>query len=210
MKELEKTKRISIATTLFILAVLIGFLTYKRPKNTYPFSTKNTLEKIADHNYLVNSTEISGKNIVLIDIRSPYEFEKGSLKNAINIHTPDFLNEENLQMFKDLKTDDKTIVLFGNNPEEVNLPFLLLYQLGFDNLKLLTVELSYHQNKLITKNSPVETSKADVAAFIQESIKKQAEALKKARITVRPKVVKAPKKVIKVKKKKKMPMEGGC
>ena len=100
--------------------------------------------------------------------------------------------------------------MFGNNPEEVNLPFLLLYQLGFDNLKLLKVELGYHQNKLITKNSPVETSKADVAAFIQESIKKQAEALKKARITVRPKVVKAPKKVIKVKKKKKMPMEGGC
>jgi len=45
MKELEKTKRISIAATLFILAVIIGLLTYKRPKNIYAINTKDTLEK---------------------------------------------------------------------------------------------------------------------------------------------------------------------
>ena len=208
MKELEKTKRISIATTLFILAVLIGFLTYKRPKNTYPSSTKNTLEKIADHNYFININDINNKNILLIDTRGAFEFEKGSIENAINIHTPDFLNDENLELFKEAKEADKTIVLFGKNPVEVNLPFLLLYQLGFDNLKLLKVELDYYQNKLIVKNNDVEISKADVPAFINESVKKQAEALKKARIVVKPKIV--PKKVITVKKKKKMPMEGGC
>lgn len=208
MKELEKTKRISIATTLFILAVLIGFLTYKRPKNTYPSSTKNTLEKIADHNYFININDINNKNILLIDTRGAFEFEKGSIENTINIHTPDFLNDENLELFKEAKEADKTIVLFGKNPEEVNLPFLLLYQLGFDNLKLLKIELAYYQNKLIVKNNDVEISKADVPAFINESVKKQAEALKKARIVVKPKIV--PKKVITVKKKKKMPMEGGC
>lgn len=208
MKELEKTKRISIATTLFILAVLIGFLTYKRPKNTYPSSTKNTLEKITDHNYFININDINNKNILLIDTRGAFEFEKGSIENAINIHTPDFLNDENLELFKEAKEADKAIVLFGKNPEEVNLPFLLLYQLGFDNLKLLKVELAYYQNKLIVKNNVVEISKADVPAFINESVKKQAEALKKVRIVVKPKIV--PKKVITVKKKKKMPMEGGC
>ena len=171
MKELEKTKRISIATTLFILAVLIGFLTYKRPKNTYPSSTKNTLEKIADHNYFININDINNKNILLIDTRGAFEFEKGSIENTINIHTPDFLNDENLELFKEAKEADKTIVLFGKNPEEVNLPFLLLYQLGFDNLKLLTVELAYYQNKLIVKNNDVEISKDDVLAFINEFVK---------------------------------------
>ena len=87
---------------------------------------------------------------------------------------------------------------------------MLLSQLGFDNLKILMVENSYSQNKLITKNVTVERSTADVNAFIQESIKKTEEAIKKANIVVKPKVAIAPKKIIPVKKKKKMPVEGGC
>ncbi|ARV15694.1 rhodanese-like domain-containing protein [Polaribacter sp. SA4-12] len=211
MKELEKTKRISIATTLFILAVLIGLLTYKRPINTYAFNTKSTLENLSNTNYLTDLQGINNTD-VLIDIRSAFEFEKGHLENAINIHTPDFLNEDNISIFKELKENNKTAILYGKNPEEVNLPFLLLHQLGYDNMKLLTVELDYYQNKLITKNCSVETSKADVASFIQESVKKQADAMKKAniKITAKPKVVTAPKKVITIKKKKKMPTEGGC
>ena len=134
MKELEKTKRISIATTLFILAVLIGLLTYKRPKNTYAYNTKSTLENLSNTNYLTDLKDIN--NDVLIDIRSAFEFEKGHLENAINIHTPDFLNEDNLSIFKELKENNKTAILYGKNPEEVNLPFLLLHQLGYDNMKL--------------------------------------------------------------------------
>jgi len=42
MKELEKTKRISIASVLFILVVLIGLLTYKRPKHMYAVNSKTT------------------------------------------------------------------------------------------------------------------------------------------------------------------------
>ncbi|NEW79880.1 MAG: hypothetical protein GZ086_10755, partial [Gelidibacter sp.] len=53
MKELEKTKRISIAATLFILAVLIGLLTYKRPKNIYAINTATTLEKVTSENFFV-------------------------------------------------------------------------------------------------------------------------------------------------------------
>ena len=203
MKELEKTKRISIATTLFILVVLIGLLTYKRPKNTYVLNTKSTLEKISNQNYVATLNEVNSSNTVLVDTRGAYEFEKGSLKNAINIHTPDFLKEENLNVFKELKETNKTVVLYGNNPEEVNLPFLLLSQLGYDNIKLLGAKLSYNQNKLVAKNCDIETSKADVTAFINESIKK---ADKNAVITK----VKPPKKRIIVRQKKKKAAEGGC
>ena len=203
MKELEKTKRISIASTLFILIILIGLFTFKRPKNTFAHNTKDTLENISNNNYFVNLNDIKNQNNVLIDIRSAFEFEKGHLNNAINIHTPDFLNEEYLNVFKELKNTNKTIVLYGNNPQETNLPFLLLYQLGFDTTKILTIEIDYDQNKLITKNSDIETSKADVADFIQESAKK-------ANIKIKPKVVPAPKVVIPIRKKKKSAVEGGC
>lgn len=203
MKELEKTKRISIAATLFILAVLIGLLTYKRPKNVYAHNTKDTLEKITNENYYSTLDELKNPDYVLIDIRNQYEFEKGHLENAINIYAPEILNEINSKVFDELKKDKKTAILYGNNPQEVNAPFLILYQLGYDNIKLLAVENSYMQNKLITKNSDIEKSEGDIAAFISESAKK-------ANIVETVKVVKTPKKVITVQKKKKAVAEGGC
>jgi len=49
---------------------------------------------------------------------------------------------------------------------------MVLSQLGYNNLKLLTTELSYNQNKLNTKNAELEKSDANVNAFIAEFIKK--------------------------------------
>ncbi len=40
MKELEKVKRISISSVLFILAVLIGVLAYERPENTIRYECR--------------------------------------------------------------------------------------------------------------------------------------------------------------------------
>ncbi|MDP3945817.1 MAG: rhodanese-like domain-containing protein [Lutibacter sp.] len=205
MKELEKTKRISIAATLFILAVIIGLLTYKRPKNIYAINTKDTLEKITSANYFTTLDELKNPDYVLIDIRNQYQFDKGHLENAINIYAAEILSVDHIKVFDELKESNKTAVLYGNNPQEVNAPFLILYQLGFDNIKLLAIENSYLQNKLISKNTVIEKSEADLTAFINESVKKAntTETVKKV-------VVAPPKKVITIEKKKKAPAEGGC
>ena len=204
MKELEKTKRISIAATLFILAVIIGLLTYKRPKNIYAINTKDTLEKITSENYYITLEELKSPDYVLIDIRNQYEFEKGHLENAINIYAAEIISEENIKVFDELKESKKTPVLYGNNPQEVNASFLILYQLGYDNIKLLAIENSYLQNKLISKNVVIEKSEADVTAFINESVKKSNTVETVKAVTV------PPKKVITVEKKKKAAAEGGC
>ena len=204
MKELEKIKRISIASTLFILAVLIGLLTYKRPKYMYALNTKDTLEKITSDNYLITLNDLNNPDYVLIDVRNQFEFEKGHLKNAINIYTPDILSDKNSGLFDELKETNKTAVLYGNNPQEVNAPFLILYQLGYDNIKLLAIDNSYLQNKLITKNSDIEKSEADITTFINES-RENASIEQKVED-----IIKAPKRVITVQKRKKKPAEGGC
>jgi rhodanese-related sulfurtransferase len=205
MKELEKTKRISIASVLFILVILIGLLTYKRPKNLYSVNTQTTLDNIITNDYLIPLDKIAEVEHVLIDIRSQFEFEKGHLENAINIYTPEILSDENTEVFNKLKSDNTTVILYGTNPDEALEPYMLLYQLGYPNLKILLVENSYSQNKLITKNVEIEKSVGDVNAFIDESIKK-------ANIKSKPKAKTPPppKRVIAVKKKKKMPAEGGC
>ncbi|MFZ0491335.1 MAG: rhodanese-like domain-containing protein [Salegentibacter sp.] len=204
MKELEKVKRISIASTLFILAVLIGVLTYERPENLYAMTTKSTLEHLTNSDYLISINDINSPDIALVDVRSPYEFEKGHLKNAINISTPEILEEKNKGIFQELKDSKKVAVLYGKDLEEANIPFLLLYQLGYDNLKMLSVDNMYLQNKLITQPTDIEEPIADIQGFINESVKST-----KGEVKVKDKVP-VPKKIITVKKKKKKPVEGGC
>ena len=205
MKELEKTKRISIASVLFILIVLIGLLTYKRPPHMYAINSKTTLENITTDNFLISLEDIENKEYVLIDTRNEFEFQKGHLNNAVNIYAPEILNEENTSIFNKFQEENKTMVLYSTNPNMVVAPFMVLYQLGFKNLKMAAINNSYNQNKLITENIDVEKSEADINAFINESIKKAAKQSKPKPIVKAP-----PKKVIPIKKKKKMPVEGGC
>lgn len=204
MKELEKVKRISIASTLFILAILIGVLTYERPKNVYALNSKSTLEKLTTNDYLISKDDINTETDMLIDVRSQFDFEKGHLDNAINMATPEILSEENQSILNEIKDLNKTIVIYGTNAQEANIPFVILYQLGFDNLKLLTVDLSYLQNKLVTNNSDIEKPVTDIKAFINESINSNgADSLNSFQPNV-------PKKIITVQKKKKRAAEGGC
>jgi len=203
MKELEKIKRISIVSTLFILAVLIGVLTFERPKNMYAFNTENTLETLTTTSYLISMDELDKNNSVLIDVRSQYEYEKGHLENAINMALPEILTEENQLILNDLK-DGKTLVVYGKNVQEANKPFLRLYQLGFTNIKLLSVKLDYLQNKLIVSKEEVEKPVSNIQDFINESVKNSKKPI------VLEKVKAEPKRVITVQKKKKKPVEGGC
>jgi len=217
MKELEKTKRISIAAVLTILVVIIALLSYKRPKHLYTVNTHDTLEKVTNTNYFMAQNEIDNANHVMVDIRTPFDYDKGHLDNAINISSPEILSDDNSELLKKIKEEKKTIVLYGNNPNEAITPYMLLSQLGFDNIKILTVENSYDQDKLITKNVVVEDAALDINGFIQESINKKEEAMKKGQAAAKPKyvatkakVVTTPKKVVPKKKKKKIPVEGGC
>ena len=203
-KTTEKTKRISIASVLFILVILIGLITYKRPKHVYNITPQVVTESIITNDFLISLDELPTENVSIVDIRSPFEYQKGHLENAINIQTAEILNNENIDFFYNLKGKKSTVALYGTNPDEALAPYMILYQLGYDNLKILTIENRYNQNKLITTNVDLEKSKGDINAFILESIKKSNVEFK-----AKP-VKKTPKKVIPIKKKKKLAAEGGC
>jgi len=206
MKELEKTKRISIASVVFILVILIGFLTYKRPKYLYDITPEVAVENIVANDFLIALNELPNSGSTIIDIRSQIEFQKGHLQNAINIQAPELLNKENAAIFNKLKSKNVTAILYGTNPNQALAPYMVLNQLGYTNIKVATIDLSYAQNKLITKNVVVEKPAPDINAFIAESIKKSNVKPKPKPVAKKP----TPKKVIPIKKKKKMPTEGGC
>lgn len=203
MKRIESIKHI-LKVTITISIITIFFLfSCKRYNNDYKIDTQTTLEKITNSDYLISLDEILDTSYVLIDVRNPIEFEKGHLGRAINKYAPELLNEENTSFFDDQKARNKVIVLYGKNPNEVTAPFMLLYQLGYNNIKILSVENYFLQNELITKNIVLEQLSVDINAFIAESKIKAAEQEK-------PQIIRPVKRVVPVKKKKKIPIEGGC
>ncbi|NNK76960.1 MAG: rhodanese-like domain-containing protein [Maribacter sp.] len=203
MKELEKTKRISISTVLFILVLIIGVLTFKQPKNVYKKTHGETLKTFTSTNYLVDLDAVDEQNSVLIDVRSKYDYARSHIKNAINLPTAEILDNESITAFKDLKSEGKIAVLYGKNPNEANSAWMILYQLGFDNIKNLNVAAHHSENNLLVIKYDLEKPIPKYMDIFKPIAPEKVAVIKK--VTPKP-----PIKVVPKKKKKKRKPEGGC
>lgn len=207
MKELEKTKRISISAVLFLLIVTIAILTFEKPKNVFEKNTEATLQEIVNNSYILTLSELESKEssqYQLIDIRSNFEYTKGYINDAVNISTHDILESGNIELFDELAESNKMAVLYGEDPNDANRAWMLLYQLGYENAKILCVETSYIDNKLQVSNHVLEKPAVNYAQIMK--LAKSATTNKIKEVTKR----KTPKKVITLPKKKKRVPEGGC
>jgi len=201
MKELEKTKRISTSAILFLLIIIIGVLTFKKPKFVFDKNSETTLNKVVTHDYILHINNLDTlKSYTLIDIRSNYEYAKGHFKDAINISTHDVFSDNSVALLKQLKDDNQTVVLYGKNPDQANSAWMLLYQLGYDNIKILCVETNFINNKFEIKDIALEKPAVNFAEVMQSSIGDKSVVSE----------TKKPKKVVPLPKKKKRVAEGGC
>jgi rhodanese-related sulfurtransferase len=203
MKELEKTKRISISTVLFILVIVIGVLTFRKPTNVYRKSNVETLAKLKTEDYLVVNADIDHSSSVLIDIRDKFDYSINHLENAVNIPTSDILNESSISLLDEIRDMGKTAVLYGKNPNEANSAFILLYQLGYENIKILNSTTQLVDNEFQVKDYDLEKPIANYMDIFKKVEPEEPIVVKKA-------APKPPKKVITIQKKKKRKPEGGC
>ena len=204
MKELERTKRISISAVLFLLIILIGFLTFKTPKHVFKKNTAITLEKIIKKDYIVTLNDLDTMDpatYTIIDIRSNYEYTKGHMQDALNISSHDIFNAGSIEFLDNLKANDESIILYGKDPDNANTGWMLLYQLGYDNVKILCIETEYIDKTFRIKNTPLEKPYANYAQVMTSA------KIRKPEITIKKK---PKKKVVTVQKKKKRLPEGGC
>ena len=173
-------------------------LTFKKPTNVYKKSQVETLETLITENYLAPLKKTYDKNIVLIDVRSKFEYANGHMKNAINIPTATILDRDTIDLFNQFQEDNLSVILYGESPEEVNSAWMLLYQLGFENIKILEAKTALLDNNFEVK-----------AYELEKTIPNYNDIFKTVTVKA-PVVKKVPKKVIPVKKKKKKTPEGGC
>jgi rhodanese-related sulfurtransferase len=208
MKELEKTRRISISAVLFLLVIIISLLTFKKPEFNFVNSAEKTLEFVANHKYLLSLTDfqqLHKDSYLLIDVRSSFDYSKGHMENAVNIPKSQLLEPIATKIFKDALSTKKTLILYSENPETANSSCILLFQLGYEQLKLLSINSYYENKEFHITDLEVEKPLFDYAQTMKKA---SIQPIKK--ITPAKKAPPVKKKVVtKPKKKKKMP-EGGC
>ncbi|MCK5678288.1 MAG: rhodanese-like domain-containing protein [Flavobacteriaceae bacterium] len=208
MKELERTKRISISAVLFLLIILIGVITFKKPKYVFEKDTATTLQKIIEKDHFISLKEfksIDPTQYILLDVRSNFEYTKGHLKDAINISTHQTFSDGSTKLLRSLKNGNKTIIVYGENPDNADSAWMLLYQLGYENVKILCIETKYTDGKFQVKNYDLEKPSVNYAQIMQkaQSSSGNTNETKKSEKTNSKRVIPRP-------KKKKRVAEGGC
>lgn len=208
MKELEKTRRISISAVLFLLVIIVSLLTFKKPEFNFVNSSGKTLEFVTNHNYILSLNdfqELDQDSFLLVDVRSSFDFSKGHIENAVNIPKSELLDPSANALIKEAVAADKSMIIYGENPEIANSSCMLLYQLGYEELKLLSVQCYYKNKEFHIAVLEVEKPLFDYAQTMKKA---SIQPVKKVTPVKKPPPVKK-KVVTKPKKKKKMP-EGGC
>ncbi len=193
------------AALLLLLLVVPGFIFSHRPLQYYPVSEQEILEEVLAMKDALTPGEVrkalrSGDpSVVLVDLRTPAEYVIGHLGGAVNIPVFDLLQKENLKMFGDTT---KTFVLYADNEVNGCGPWMLLRQLGYDNVKVMLGGYDFYitgkpMPKEIEGKCYDEHPRYDYASFFKGN-----------RADVQPK--KTPPKVVIPRNKKKVTVSGGC
>jgi len=214
MIELTRTRRLTIAIIVFIVLIIIGFLTLKNPKYVYNISTQEMLDEMNEGNGQVDIKELEeilasgGNSVVFVDLRSPYEFEKSNLVNAVNIPVSEILTDESISFFEDMKKESKEVIIFGDDHLASNSTWMIIRQLGFDNTKMIVCDYNIfnlqNENQDDSLQTPVNKPESPIVNFA-EYVKSNTE-ITDQNLTNKENT----KQIIPTRRKKKAITAGGC
>jgi rhodanese-related sulfurtransferase len=142
MKELNRTDRLTIATILVAIILVIGLMTIRKPEINYSRSLDETIRLVNESGDIILPEEVhnlpaASGSFILVDTRDPVAYRKSHIDQAINIPVQDILQSENLKVFTKLSKENGTIIIYGNDRLEANGAWMILKQLGFDNIRVM-------------------------------------------------------------------------
>ncbi len=157
MDELNKTNRLTIAVIGIVLVIIIGLVTLRRPDIKFTLSPAESLALLNDSTQVIKPEQAtallkdsSGKT-VFIDVRNSIAFDRGHVKNAVNIPVRELFAKKSKATFRDIEKAGQTAVLYGETQQQANGPWLMLRQTGFKNVLLFTG--NYAQLNIVSSDS---------------------------------------------------------
>jgi rhodanese-related sulfurtransferase len=151
--ELNPTKTV-ITMVIFVVIIVVGLVTLSKPRLTYILTPQQTValaignEGFVSPNELYTIQDQSNSKVILIDIRNSYDFARGHLPGAENISAVKLISEDNISRLQAFKDAGQSVLLYGNTLDEANGPFMVLRQIGFDNVMVLMHGFEYYQQKI--------------------------------------------------------------
>jgi rhodanese-related sulfurtransferase len=193
MRPVNKTRRLIISFVLFLLIIVIGFITFNQPIVEFNTSPQVAMQNMIDNDHTINSDALimenkGGNTPILIDLRNPYDFAKFHLDNAINISSHNLLSKKFVNELEDWNEEGKNVVIMGKKLSDINGLVLLLRQLGFSNVFALQNASESEAGDNGSQMSPVDPEKQlyDYAALLADkSTFGLKEAFEETRKTIR-------------------------
>jgi len=176
MDELNKTNRLTITVIIIVLVIVTGLITFRRPDVKYNLTPTESLAILNDPALVITPDQAiallkdSAGKTVFIDVRNSIYFDRGHIKNAINIPVRELFAKKNKATFRDIEKAGQTVVLYGETQQQANGPWMMLRQTGFKNVLLYTgsyAQLDAANSDSLTRLLPQlsETPLIDTAAL---------------------------------------------
>jgi len=167
MKELSKTNRLTIVVVAIVLVFVAGLLTLRQPDIRFKLSPAQSVELLNDNSNSVTTemaktllTANDGKTI-FVDVRNSVAFDRGHVQDARNIPVRELFSKDNIAFFRELEKNGQTALIYGETPQQANGPWMMLKQLGLNNI--LVYEGTFHQI-----NPTAEDSASDQVSLLNE------------------------------------------
>ncbi len=102
-------KKTLVVLLLFVVVIIIGFLTMRKPLLTYHKDMKQSLRILKDTSgvfypwQLADVINNKNKDVVLIDIRDKFAYSRGHIPGAKSISAFGLTNKENVERLKEYK-----------------------------------------------------------------------------------------------------------
>jgi len=192
-KKFIRKNALFLSALLVVTCVVTVLVIVNRPKVEFKESVAEIGNLVANDSNLVSPQVImnEGKDgsptFLLIDIRNTEQFGIDHISNAVNMPAFSLFTDESLAFLKEALETEKDVVLYGSDHLQANGPWLLLRQVGFDNIKVMkggfeaykqlaTNDTLLHKSLLIK----TEVSVFDTAAFRKPAAEKAVAAEKPA------------------------------
>jgi len=211
------TFRYKILAGIFLLlaAGLVLLPKYEKHEGIKPeelLSNAISPERYISTDELANKIINQDPSFIMIDVRNETEFNKYSIPNSINIPLKKLLDEDAIGYLNQNQYD---VIFISNDHFYSDQAWVLCNRLDYKNLRVLKGGINNWYLTIINPTKPTENMPAE--DFELYSFRKSASMFfgvvypEQLKVEKKPEVKKVtPKKVIPIKKKKKMPVEGGC
>lgn len=144
-------KKTMITLILFVVVIIIGLVTLSKPRLSYTISPEQTIEMVQFDEGFVFPYELEDilnktiDTVILIDIRNTFQYGRGHIPTAENISAVELLSKDNIKRLEELKNAGQAVLLYSSTLTEANGPFMVLRQIGFDNVKVLMGGYDYYK-----------------------------------------------------------------